>query len=159
MSMRITLVVTLAAAALATSASPASALSLGIGTGATLAPFQPGRTATGSGSLIVIAIGSWSLTVKDGGTGAGHMVKAATGCTGSDANLTNALTVTVPSVAGVVTSAGSKSISATATTVATGTTTILAGVSIATSYAQIIPASQAILTGCAYTLTATYTLQ
>jgi hypothetical protein len=153
---RTPLVVTLAAAALAASAAPASALSLTVGTGATLAPFQPGRTATGSGSLTAVAVGSWTLTVKDAGAGAGHMVKAAAGCAGSDAQLANALTVTVPS-AGVVTSTGAHPIGATDVTVATGTTTL--GVTITTNYSQVIPSSQAILTGCAYHLTATYTLQ
>jgi hypothetical protein len=153
---RITFVVTLLAAALATSAAPASALSLSAGTGATLAPFQPAHTATGSGSLTVVDLSlNWTLTVNDAGPGAGHMVKSAVGCSGSDAQLTNALSVTVTGLG--VTSTGATVIGATAATVASGP--ITAGVGLTTGYSQVIPASQTMLTGCAYTLTATYTLQ
>ncbi|MEA2271305.1 MAG: hypothetical protein QOI98_13 [Solirubrobacteraceae bacterium] len=156
MSTRITLVATLAAVALAAPATPASALSLTIGTSASFANFRPGQTATGAGSLIATALPPWTLTVADLGPGAGHMVKAATGCTGSDAQLTNALTVTVTGSG--FTSAGSKAISGTATTVASGSNVLVAAV-LATNYSQVIPTSQTMLTGCVYTLTATYTLQ
>lgn len=153
---RIAFVVTLLAAALATAAGPASGLSLAVGTGATLAPLQPGRTATGGGSLTVVDLSPWTLTVMDTGTGAGHLVKAAgPTCTGSDAQLANPLTVTVTGLG--VASTGSTTIGATAATVATGGLT--AGLGLTTAYSQIIPASQTMLTGCAYSLTATYTLQ
>jgi len=160
--MRITLAAALTAVVLGMSATPACALGLTAGSGASLMPFRPGQTATGSGSLTVIDLtiaSSWTLTVSDAGTGAGHMVKAAgPTCTGSDGQLTNALTVTVPS-SGVATSAGLKTISGTATTVSTGTTTLTLGIGLATNYSQTIPASQVMLTGCVYSLTATYTLQ
>jgi hypothetical protein len=157
MGTRITLVVALAAAAFVAPAAPASALSLTVGTGASLSPFQPGHTATGSGSLTAIDLLPWTLTVMDAGAGAGHMVRAGTGCTGSDAQLTDSLTVTV--TAGGITSAGQKAIGATATTLATGSGTLSGGIVLTTAYSQIIPSSQAMLTGCAYSLTATYTLQ
>lgn len=150
----------LAAAIIATQAAPAMALlSLAVGSGATLSPFRPGQTATGSGALTVTTVLPWTLTVSDGGTGAGHMVKSAAGCTGSSAQLTNALSVTVTSAASGFTSAGAKSISASATPVASGSTALLVATVLATNYAQIIPATQVLLTGCVYTLTATYTLQ
>lgn len=154
--MRICLVA-LAVAALGVPVPPAFALSLGIGAGASLAPFQPGQTATGSGSLIAVDLFPWTLTVMDAGAGAGHMVKAATGCVGSDPQLFNALTVTV--TGGGVTSPGPKPISGTATTVASGNGTLSLGITLTTGYSQVIPASQVMLTGCAYSLTATYTLQ
>jgi len=145
----------LVALIIAVPAAPASALSLSIETNATLAPFQPGQTATGSGTLTVAApLGSWTLKVQDS-TGAGFMAKAAAGCAGSDAQLTNRLSVTVTGSG--VTSAGSKLIDGTATQVANGPLTV--ATILTTAYAQIIPASQTMLTGCAYTLTATYTLQ
>ena len=146
---------TAATLTLAAPVAPVSALSLTIGTSATFSNFRPGQTATGSGSLLATALPPWTLTVADLGAGAGRMVKSATGCAGSDAQLTNALTVTVT---GSGTSAGAKSISATATTVASGSN-ILAATVLTTNYSQVIPASQTMLTGCVYRLTATYTLQ
>jgi len=110
---RITLAAVVAAVGLATAATSASALSLGIGTTASFANFQPGRTATGTGSLIATALPPWTLTVADLGSGAGRMVTAAAGCTGSDPQMANALTVAV--TGGGISSAGSKAISATAT--------------------------------------------
>jgi hypothetical protein len=160
--MRIALCGALVAVALAALAAPASAvlLSLSAGTGAQLAPFRPGQTATGSGSLTATDPNpTWALTVLDTGTGAGHMVKAPAGCAGSDAQLTNPLTVTVTGSAGGITSTGSQAISATATTVASGTSALLLLTVLTTNYAQIIPPSQSLLTGCVYSLTATYTLQ
>ena len=162
MPSRLLLTVALAAFGLGAASAPPSALGLSLtaGTGATLAPFQPGQTATGSGLLTAVDSNpTWTLTVADAGAGAGHMVKAATGCTGSSAQLTDALTVDVTSLVGAVNSAGSKAISATATTVASGSGALLLPTLLTTSYSQTIPASQAMLTGCAYTLTATYTLQ
>ena len=156
MRTRITLVTTVATLTLAAPATPASALSLTIGTSASFSNFRPGQTATGSGSLIATALPPWTLTVADLGTGAGHMVKATTGCSGSDSQLTNALTVTVTGSG--ITSAGAKAISGTTTTVASGGNVLVAAV-LATNYSQVIPASQTMLTGCVYSLTATYTLQ
>jgi hypothetical protein len=155
MTARIALFMTAATLPLASPAPPASALSLTIGTPATFANFRPGQTATGSGSLVATALPPWTLTVADLGSGAGHMVKAGTGCNGSDSQLTNALTV---SVTGSGTSAGTKSIGATPTTVASGSNILVAAV-LTTNYSQVIPASQTMLTGCVYSLTATYTLQ
>jgi hypothetical protein len=149
----------LAAAALCAAAAPAFAgltLSLTAGSTATLTPFGPGSTATGSGTLTASTILGWTLQVQDLGTGAGRMRAAATGCAGSAAQLTNPLSVTVTGP--LATSAGAKSISATPTTVATGSLA-LAGTALTTSYNQVIPASEVLRTGCAYSLTATYTLQ
>jgi hypothetical protein len=159
MGPRITLVVTLAMVGFAAPATPASALGLSLtaGAGATLAPFKPGATATGSGTLTITTLLSpWTLTVQDA-TGTGRMVKAATGCAGSDAQLANALTVAVTGPGGV-TSTGRQTIGSTAVQVAGGGG-LLNLASLTTSYSQVIPAAQVLRTGCAYSLTVTYTLQ
>jgi hypothetical protein len=49
--------------------------------------------------------------------------------------------------------------SATPTTVASGTSALLLPTVLTTNYSQIIPTAQSMLTGCVYSLTATYTLQ
>lgn len=136
-------------------ASPASALSLGVATGATLSPFRPGQTATGSGSLTIISLGAWTLTVQDNGAGAGRMVKAGVGCTGSDAQTTNPLNVAVTGLG--VTSAGTKAIGAAPVQVASGGLT--AGLLMSTAYSLVIPSAQTLLTGCVYSETVTYTAQ
>lgn len=144
-----------AGAVLLAGAAPASALSLGVGTGATLSPFRPGQTATGSGSLTIVSLGAWTLTVQDNGAGAGHLVKSAVGCTGSAAQTTNPLTVAVTGLG--VTSAGAKAIGATPVQVASGGLT--AGLLMTTAYSLVIPSAQTLLTGCAYSETVTYTAQ
>jgi hypothetical protein len=87
------------------------------------------------------------------------MKAAPLGCTGSDAQLANPLDVTVNSLVPGVTSAGSKSISGTAQTVASSTSALLAANLLTTNYSQVIPSSEIMLAGCVYTMTATYTLQ
>jgi hypothetical protein len=121
--------------------------------------FDPGGTATANGLLTATnTAGSSTLTVGDAGTGAGHMVKAAAGCTGSDAQLTNALTTNVTGTG--VTSAGAKAIPASTSPVTVATASApLAAAALTTGYSQVIPSSQVMLTGCVYSLTATYTLQ
>jgi hypothetical protein len=142
-------------AALLVSAAPASALSLGVATGATLSPFRPGQTATGTGSLTLISLGAWTLTVQDNGAGAGRMVKAGVGCNGSDAQTTNPLNVAVTGLG--VTSAGTKAIGAAPVQVASGGLT--AGLLMSTAYSLVIPSAQTLLTGCVYSETVTYTAQ
>lgn len=147
--------VLVAGAALLVGAAPSSALSLGVGTGATLSPFRPGQTATGTGSLTIVSVGPWTLTVQDDGAGAGRMVKAATGCTGSAAQTTNPLNVAVTGLG--VTSAGTKAIGAVPVPVASGGLT--AGLLMSTAYSLVIPSAQILLTGCVYSETVTYTAQ
>src|SRR5947209_853417 len=101
-----------------------STISLSAGTGATfLTNFNPGGTATASGALTAVDTNpSWTLAVKDSATtDPGHMGAGATGCTGSDAFLTNPLKVSVTSPLGGVTSAGSVAISGADQTVASAT--------------------------------------
>ena len=136
-------------------------LSLANGTGAVLSPFAPGQTGTGTGSLIATDTSpSWTLSVKDtAASNAGHMAAGATGCTGSDPSLTNALGVSVTSALGGVNSAGQKSVSGTDQAVASATNQLLAANVLTTNYQQVIPSTQVMITGCIYSLTATYTLQ
>ncbi len=137
-------------------------LSLTAGTGAVFATnFSPGNTATASGALTATDTNSsWTLQVKDtASSNAGKMAAAAVGCSGSDANLANPLQVTVSSPLGGVTSAGAVSISGTNQTAASATSQLLAANVLTTNYSQTIPSSEVMLTGCVYSLTATYTLQ
>ncbi len=139
-----------------------SELSITAGTGALFTTnFSPGNTATATGALTATDTNSsWTLQVQDtAASNAGKMKAAATGCTGSDAALANPLAVDVTSPLGAVTSAGSVSISGTNQTVASATAQPLAANVLTTNYSQTIPSSQVMLTGCVYSLTATYTLQ
>lgn len=146
---------TLAAVALCAAAAPASAISLATGTGATLTPFQPGGTAVGTGSLSAVAVAAWTLKVQDSGVGAGKLRAAASGCTGSDVQLSNALTVSATvngSTSARLTITGSPQ------TLATGAG-LVSGFVITTNYSLVIPATQVLRTACAYSITLTYTLQ
>lgn len=139
-----------------------SSLSLTAGTGALFTTnFAPGNTATALGALAATDTNpSWTLQVEDTGSGAGKMV-AATGptCTGSDPTMADPLQVSVTSALGGVTSAGTVSISNTNQAVASATDQLLAANVLTTNYSQTIPSSESMLSGCVYTLTATYTLQ
>ena len=137
-------------------------LALTAGTGAVFATnFSPGNTASQTGLLTATDTSpSWTLQVQDNAaSGAGHMKAGTLGCTGSDAQLANPLDVTVNSLVPGVTSAGSKSISGSAQTVASSTSALLAANLLTTNYSQVIPSSEIMLAGCVYTMTATYTLQ
>lgn len=138
----------------------AGTLALANGTGAVLSPFGPGVTGTGSGSLVATDTSpSWTLSVKDAAaSNAGHMAAAGTGCTGSDPSLTNALSVGISSLLGGVNATAPVSISGTNQTVASATNQLLAANALTTNYSQDIPSTQVMVTGCVYSLTATYTL-
>ena len=139
-----------------------SELSLTAGTGALFTTnFSPGNTATATGALTATDTNSsWTLQVQDtASSNAGKMKAAATGCTGSSAAIANPLAVNVTSPLGGVTSAGSVSISGTNQTVASASAQPLAANVLTTNYSQTIPSSEVMLTGCVYSLTATYTLQ
>jgi hypothetical protein len=135
-------------------------LLLSAGPGAALAPFGAGKTATAAGSLTATdTTGSWTLTAKDLGTGAGKLVAGAGGCSGSDATLANPLQVSVTSSLGGFNSTGAISLSGVDQTVASATSQTLMGDTFTTNYTQVIPSTEKMLTGCAYTVTVTYTLQ
>jgi hypothetical protein len=125
--------------------------------------FSPGNTASASGVVLATSTSpSWTLTAKDNGTGAGKMIAGVTGCVGSDPTLTNALKLTVDGTAltGGQT-AGQKTLSSTAQTVAsasTGTLLPIAAAPLTVAYEQAIPANQVMTAGCIYSLTTTFTL-
>lgn len=123
--------------------------------------FQAGSTATTTGILTVTDTSPhWTLSVEDAATGdPGHLVAGSSGCAGSEANLQNPLSVSVTSLLGGVTSAGAVSISGAPHTVASATNQLLAANVFTTNYSQTIGSSEVLLSGCAYSLTATYTLQ
>src|SRR3954454_2188721 len=139
-------------------------IALTAGSGAVFATsYSPGSTATSTGALTATTTNaSWTLTVQDNGAGAGHMVSGNPAlCSGSDAQVTNSLqvAVTAPGSLGGFQSAGTKTISGSAVTVASASAQLLAANVLTTNYTQVIPAGQTMLAGCPYGLTATYTLQ
>lgn len=125
-----------------------------IATGVTL---TPGATTMTSGVLSLgITLSRWTLTVQDNATGSrGHMVAAASGCTGGEASLTNPLSVSIGGLLGV-TPGPPVSISGAAQQVASGTA--LGALVLTANYSQAVNADEALLSGCVYSLTSTYTL-
>src|SRR5258705_1535123 len=77
-------------------APPASALlGLGVSTPTVAMNLSPGSTAGGSGTVVVTpGVGTWHLSIADTTGHAGHLVPAAAGCTGAQAQTTNVLTAT-----------------------------------------------------------------
>jgi hypothetical protein len=137
-------------------------LSLSVPTPVGLSGLQPGSTSTGTGSMLVVSTkGSWSLSVQDNAAGTpGHMVAAGVGCSSSESSLVSPLTVSMTGtgVLGSVSSSGAVAISGSAQSVASGTG-VLGTAVLTTSYTQPVASSESLLTGCSYSLTATYTLQ
>jgi hypothetical protein len=137
-------------------------LSLSVPTPVALSGLQPGSTSTGTGSMLVLSTkGSWALSVQDNAAGTpGHMVAAGVGCSGSESSLVSPLTVNVTGTAvfGSVNSSGAVAVSGSAQSVASGTG-VLGTAVLTTSYSQSVASSESLLTGCSYSLTATYTLQ
>jgi hypothetical protein len=171
---RLPLIIAGAASALALSAAPAlgvstpelvqgtttSTLALTAGTGALFTTFGPGVTASQTGALTATDTSpSWTLTARDAGSGAGHLVAAATGCSGSDSQIANSTQVKVDSLVSGVTSAGTITLSGTDQTVASSTTALLASSLLTSHYSVVIPSTEKMLTGCIYSQNVTYTLQ
>jgi hypothetical protein len=120
--------------------------------------FTSGSTATATGLLTATnTTATSSLSVNDAGAATGHMI-AATGatCAAGDQILTNALNVTVTGTG--FASAGQTAIVAGVVVVGTAAAPIAAK-PLTTTYLQVLPDVQRMLTGCVYTMTATYTLQ
>ena len=130
--------------------------------GASLSNFAPGNTATGSGTLTATDTDSpsWTLQAQDVGSGSGKMVASAAGCAGSSPTLDNALRLSISGTLSGVTYTPAIGLSAANQTVASATNaSMLAPTTFTPNYVQVIPATQAMLTGCVYTITVTYTLQ
>jgi hypothetical protein len=141
-----------------------SVIALTASAGATfLSAFSPGNTPTAAGSLTATDTNpGWTLQAADtnaGSSNKGHMLAGATGCAGSDASLVNALNVNVTTSLSGVTSAGQVAISGTAVTVSSATSALMAANPFVTHYSVVIPATEVMLSGCVYSMTATYTLQ
>lgn len=134
-----------------------SSLSLSVpATVATAGVLTPGQTTTFTPSAIAVVapLGSWALTVSDA-SNAGKL-KAATGatCTGSDANLTNAIAFTASTtVAGAT---GSGSVGAAAAPVVSNVGSLADTVNI--TYSVDVPAEQQLKAGCVYSTNLAYTL-
>jgi hypothetical protein len=107
---------------------------------------------------------TWALSVQDNGND-GHLQATGGACSGSATELGNPLKVTVTNPLGAVHSDGLVTVPgkspASAVEVANdGTGTLLNTASaFVTTYGQQIDNTESLLTGCVYTLTATYTLQ
>jgi protocadherin Fat 4 len=125
------------------------------------AGFAPGQTASATGSLEAIDTNpGFTLSVSDTATGSpGHMVAAGIGCTGSEAHLHNPVSVSATTAASGVTSAGAVSISGALQTVASATAAAPGLTSFTTHFSQVLTAGEAMLTGCVYSMTSTFTLQ
>jgi hypothetical protein len=116
-----------------------------------LAPFAPGQTATGSGTVSVISTGPWVLRVQDlDGTTPGHL-RRTVGTTGAT-SLADALDwQATPSLGG---SGGSGTLSGSATAAASGTFSNV----VTMDYSQHIGATEQLATGSVYGLTVTVTV-
>lgn len=128
----------------------------------TLSGLKPGGTSTGTGTLTATdTSGTWTLQAMDGGSGAGQMVAAATGCTGSATQLANPLNLSISGLVSGATAAGTIALSGSNQTVASSTdpTAVLNASALTTNYSVTVPADQILLAGCSYSLTVTFTLQ
>ena len=135
---------------------PAYGLGLGISTpSVTLSNFAPGMTATGLGTVTVSGVlAPWTLTVADS-VNAGHLVRGAVGCSGSETQTANALSAQATGAAPTTTSAGTVSIGSSARTVATGTVIDTVNV----NYSLVIGRTEQMLAGCLFSTTVTLTVQ
>lgn len=148
-----------AAASLAAAAPANGTISL-TATSSTLSNLATGQRAAGSATILATdTSGLWTLQAEDTGSGAGKMVASSTGCTGSASPLANPLRISVStSLSGVTTNtidlSSSKQPLASASNVA-----MLTPATFNANYTQVVPSTQALLNGCIYTITVTYTLQ
>jgi hypothetical protein len=159
MPVRTRAIVTAGICALALGAPPAADAVITIGVGSptvVLANFGPGRSASGSGTVTITAVATaWTLTVADTTGHAGKLAPAATGCTGAESLTANALRVSVSGLLGSTVSNGTKTISGSAQTVATGN----GSDSLTASFSLPVGATERMPTGCVFSTTVTWTVQ
>jgi len=87
------------------------------------------------------------------------MVASPTGCTGSASPLANVLQIAVSTSLGGVTT-NTISLSSSSQTLASASNApMLTPTAFTVNYTQVVPSNQALLNGCVYTITVTYTLQ
>lgn len=123
--------------------------------------FQPGSTASTTGLITLTDTNpNWTLSVHDEATSdPGHMIAAASGCSGSVPALGSPLAVNVTSLLPGASSAGPVNISGSPQTVSSATNQLLSANIFTANYSQTIGSGEALLAGCVYSMTATYTLQ
>lgn len=152
----VALSVIIVATTFSTAPSALAALSIGVGTAPTLSPqLKAGQTSTATGTLTVsISLPdlNWTLFARDANaTNPGHLLRAGA-CSGGAISLAAPLSLTATPVLG--TSAGAKSLSGSQQQVASGT--LISAVNM--SYSQAVGAAEALMGGCSYSATVTFTL-
>lgn len=138
----------------------AQALGLSVGTPpGSLSPFRPGATATATGTLVISSpLAAWTLQISDGTAGTpvpGHLQRSAL-CSQGVSSLAQPLSITSAALLGTSTSTGPQSLGSAPVTVSSGPATV--ATTVTTNYSQVIGGSEALVQGCAYTVTVTYTL-
>jgi hypothetical protein len=127
-----------------------------LGTGIGSNTFTPGATPTGLGTVAVVATGPWNLSVQDttgASTNKGHLKAAAAGCSGSTSYLSNPLSFSAAPALGTNTGY-TGTLSGSSTPAGSGTLSD----DLTVSYTEPIPSSERLLLGCAYSVTATFTV-
>lgn len=139
-------------------AAPGSAGALGIGISTpsvTLAGLAPGQTASGSGTVTVTGVPApWTLKVADPAH-AGHLRPGAVGCSGSEAQTVNPLSVSAGGLLPTTNSSGTVVVGASPVTVATGS----AADTVTASYSLVVGPTEVMGAGCVFSTTVTFTVQ
>ena len=146
-------------AAVAALLAPASASALGISVGGSgaLSALQPGQTAT-SGTVPITVTGvlaPWAVSVSaESSPTPGHLRSSGAGCANSPTSLLSPLHLTTTRTLGTTTiDQPSLDMGSATTQLAHGTVADVVNV----VYSQPVSTSEAIVTGCAYQITLTYT--
>lgn len=148
----------LTALVLAATATPAAALGISLPGSAALSSLAPGQTATSAGLSVSVTgvLLPWSLTVAPQATATpGRLRAGTTGCTGSPDALQNPLVMKTSSTLGTTV------IDKPTYAIQSGTTQVAHGVAVdvlTVSYEQPIGADEALVAGCQYSITLTFTV-
>jgi hypothetical protein len=150
----------LAALVIAASAAPAhAALSIALPTPVPPLALAAGATASSTGVISVtsdLLNPSWSLSVADTSGGAGHLVRGTGTCTGVEAQTVNQLRVAAAGSVPTTQSSGTRTVSATSTTVATGTALDPA---VRVTFSLFVQPGEVLSSACSMRTTVTYTVQ
>lgn len=148
----------LAGALVALAPAPASALGISLPGSATLSGLVPGQTATATGLGVTVSgvVLPWSLSVQaESSATPGHMRAAATGCSSSETYLQSPLHATASAVLGTTTiRAPSFDLGSSSVLVAQGTVADV----VTMGYSQPVATTEALQTGCSYSITLTFTV-
>jgi hypothetical protein len=118
-----------------------------------------GQTASATGVVSVTPDAlspAWSLSVADTSGGNGHLVRGTGTCTGVEAQTTNQLMVAAAGSIPTTTSAGAKTVSSSAATVATGTALDPA---VRLTFSLAVLPGEILSTACTMRTTVTFTVQ